>query len=202
MMNNKKMYKGMGFVESLVAIILVGVASVVLMRIAASTMIEAVRNERIDKMTQFAIEGATMTETIILEMVEGEKFDSRLAKVKQNLGLQSGTKCLIPIKIEESGITSFDFMRVSPEGPYRGVEVVGENLSPENRQNEYIGISEKSVINSDTERIDYFRYVCISAPLNMKHLNAQVVVGHILSKGEVTAKRDVKDYIYSIIIPL
>jgi hypothetical protein len=156
-------------------------------------------------MTQFAVEGATMTETIILEKVVGKdvEFDKRLDKAKSTLGLigPNITKCLIPTEIEEDGKESFDFMKDSG-GQYKNVTLENDNIYPENRKNEDIAITEKSVIDGQSERREFFRYVCISAPSGMKHLNAQIVVGHILSKGKITAKNDVKDYVYSIIIPL
>lgn len=191
----------MGFVESLVAIILVGVASVVLMRIAGSTMMEAIRNERIDKMTQFAIEGATMTETIILEMVEEYPLNEKLDKAKEKLNLDaSSTKCFIPQRKSDSDMAAFDFVYEGEK--YRTVSV-NSSFKPNDRKNSYIAIKEKDVVNN-TERTDYFRYVCISIPSvkQARYLDVRVIVGHILSEGEVTANRDVKDYIYSTIISL
>ena len=46
----KKTYKALGFVEALIAIVIAGVTSVILMRMAASSLKDAIQNERIDKM--------------------------------------------------------------------------------------------------------------------------------------------------------
>ena len=60
---NKK-YEAMGFVEALIAIMVVGAASVVLMDIAVRTMQDVIQNETIDTMTQLAVEGAEMAQEI------------------------------------------------------------------------------------------------------------------------------------------
>lgn len=198
--NTRKIYKGMGFVESLIAIVVVGVASVVLMRVAASSMMEAVQNERIDKMTQLAVEGATMTETIITEEVEDIVPADRLNTIKTKLGLDVSPqgKCFVPV-VSQDDSRSFDFKRNSST-TYKNVEI--DTSKPSDRSNSDIVISEKDPIDSDLTRTDYFRYVCISAPNNSKYLVVKVIVGHILSKGEITGNKDVKDYIYSTMVSL
>lgn len=64
LMIREKMYKGLGFVESLVAILVTGIASVALMSIASKTMTDTIRNEMTDTMTQYAVEGAQMVQII------------------------------------------------------------------------------------------------------------------------------------------
>jgi len=59
-----KSYEGVGFVEALIAIAVAGIASVVLMSIAANTIAQVLRNEVSDRMTQAAIEGAEMAKKI------------------------------------------------------------------------------------------------------------------------------------------
>lgn len=66
-MNNLSLntkYDAVGFVESLIAIMVVGVASVVLMQIAVRATQNMIQNEVIDIMTQDAVEGATMIQSI------------------------------------------------------------------------------------------------------------------------------------------
>jgi hypothetical protein len=57
-------YEAVGFVEALIAIAVAGIASVVLMTVAANTIAQVIRNETSDKMTEYAIEGASMTKKI------------------------------------------------------------------------------------------------------------------------------------------
>ncbi len=63
-MNLKKRYGGVGFVEALLAIAVAGIASVILMTIAANTVAQVVRNEVADKMTESAIQGAAIVKKI------------------------------------------------------------------------------------------------------------------------------------------
>jgi len=58
------MYRGLGFIEALLAILVTGMASVALMDIAARTMTDTIRNEMTDTMTQYAIEGAAIVQVI------------------------------------------------------------------------------------------------------------------------------------------
>lgn len=60
-------YEGMGFVEALIAILVVGVSSVVLMQIASQTLKDMIQNETIDTMTQHAVEGSTMVQNIAMQ---------------------------------------------------------------------------------------------------------------------------------------
>ena len=63
-MIKEKMYKGLGFIEALLAILVTGIASVALMDIAARTMTDTIRNEMTDVMTQYSIKGAEMVQVI------------------------------------------------------------------------------------------------------------------------------------------
>jgi hypothetical protein len=57
-------YKAAGFVEALIAIAVAGIASVVLMGIAADTTAQVLRNEISDSLTQSAIEGGELVKKI------------------------------------------------------------------------------------------------------------------------------------------
>ena len=200
-------YKGMGFVESLIAIILVGVASVILMRVAANTLLEGVQNERIDKMTQYAIEGVYMTEVILQEMVDDNK------NPVEELGLNHDNKykCFVPIVDESS---NFGFKKDAKDEEeveqYKSWRL-DDNLlkSMENRKKlgdrVNAGLVEITETSGEEGRIDYFRIVCFGSVLGNEKppfLSTQVIVGHILSRGDITKGGNVKDYIHSTIITL
>lgn len=59
-----KKYEALGFVEALMAILVAGITSIVLMGVAVDTIKQVVKNELSDNMTQQAIEGASMVKTI------------------------------------------------------------------------------------------------------------------------------------------
>jgi hypothetical protein len=63
-MSKAKIYKSLGFVEALIAILVAGVASVVLLGIAVSTVEQVVQNELSDKLTEIAVEGGVMVKKI------------------------------------------------------------------------------------------------------------------------------------------
>lgn len=57
-------YVAVGFVEALIAIAVAGIASIVLMSIAANTTAQVIRNEISGEMTEYAIEGAAIIRKI------------------------------------------------------------------------------------------------------------------------------------------
>ncbi len=194
---NTTKYKATGFVESLIAIILVGVASVILMRIAANTLLEGVQNERIDKMTQYAVEGAYMTEVIIQEMLaEGKNPVEELNLV----GSGTDLKCFVPIV--DPTTHEFGFKKEA-DGSYKSWYYYDSHYRGE--------LGEKAGLEEETEtgtRTDYFRMVCFwsvyvpAAGEKPPYLYTDIVVGHILSKGNITKGGNVKDYHHSTIITL
>ena len=54
---NNKRYIAMGFIDVLIAIVVIGILSVVLMQIASNTFVRMIQNEQIDNMTQYGYEG-------------------------------------------------------------------------------------------------------------------------------------------------
>jgi len=199
---NRRWYKALGFIESLIAIILVGVVSVILMRIAASTMMDTVQNERIDKMTQYAVEGAVMTENIIQEMLT-EGIDP-----KKELNLIYGSShaprwfCFVPY----SESNKFNFKKMSDGVTYK----VWSNLPIQldhSLRNE-LGMEANAGLKEEVDgitRIDYFRVACIEriyTGTNVHELSIKIIVGHILSEGNKTKGGNVKDYTYDFTTPL
>lgn len=196
-MKNKikyNLYEGMGFIESLIAIMVVGVASVVLMRIAASTMSDAVENERIDKMTQYAVEGANMAENIVQEFYEYPTQGDALSFFNT---IANGIQCFIPETTGSSGVYQFKkyaeafVTKQIPSLTIESINIHGEDF-------------EDAEIMTNNVGSGFFRYACFypyTAPTD-KQINVGIVVGHLASEGTYTARRNVKHYIYSTVIPL
>jgi hypothetical protein len=57
-------YKALGFVEALLAIIVAGIASILLLGVAIDTIKQLAKNDQSDEMTQLAIEGGEMVRNI------------------------------------------------------------------------------------------------------------------------------------------
>lgn len=203
-----KKYEAMGFVEALIAIIVVGVASVVLMQIAATTMSDAVENERIDKMTQYAIEGATMTENIVQELYEdGPSTDLNSFKNIVITPPLFSEICFVPQVPDFANPDIFDFKRdgsnyyaINKNAIYIN-EAIDESITQDVKSKSTIFELKQAATESTPS--DYFRLACIRAKaVDPKYLSVTIIVGHIPSEGTITARRNVKDYTYSTIINL
>ncbi|MBP5204316.1 hypothetical protein J6Z48_01610 [bacterium] len=64
LVKNNKRYRAMGFIDVLIAIVVIGILSVVLMQIASNTFTKMVKNEQIDNMTQYGYEGGIALQDI------------------------------------------------------------------------------------------------------------------------------------------
>jgi len=191
-------YEGMGFIESLIAIMVVGVASVVLMRIAASTMSDAVENERIDKMTQYAVEGANMAENIVQEFYEYPTSSDAISFFdKIAPSFPTNIKCFIP-DITNSGV--FEFKK-DLDDDFKILTISSLAIESINIHKGDFGNAE---IMTNNVGSGFFRYACFYPynALTDKQINVGIVVGHLASEGTYTARRNVKHYIYSTVIPL
>ena len=62
--DNRKFYNGFGFIDAIIAIVIVGTVGIVLMQIASNAYVKMVKNERIDHMTQYAYEGGVAVQEI------------------------------------------------------------------------------------------------------------------------------------------
>lgn len=189
----------MGFIESLIAIMVVGVASVVLMRIAASTMSDAVENERIDKMTQYAVEGANMTENIVQEFYEyptspdAISFFNKIAP-----SVPTNIKCFVPETIGNPQVYQF-----KKDVSLQFIAIQISSLTIESINNHKDDFPRAEIMTNNVGS-GFFRYACFypyNAPTD-KQINVGIVVGHLASEGTYTARRNVKHYIYSTVIPL
>lgn len=70
---NKKVYEGLGFIESLIAIAVAGIASVVLLSISTNTLKQITNNEISDTLTQKAIQGAGFIRNISYRNIGSEE---------------------------------------------------------------------------------------------------------------------------------
>lgn len=183
--DRKKTYEAMGFVEALIAIMIAGMASVVLMGIAADTLKEAVQNERIDKMTEYAVEGGNMAKSAVAN-TENLPFSPTVEN------------CYIPVP-DPGGSGSYTFYTTSIgywSQPARNLiiyNVIQRNLIPANAPR---------VLEDDGEESQFIRIACIRQNPGKQYLIVRIGVAHLLSKGRVTNDTDIKDYFYTTTINL
>ncbi len=172
----KEKYEGMGFVEALISIMVVGVSSIVLMQIASQTLQEMMQNEVIDRMTQHAVEASVMVQDIASQ----EKLSDE--------ELFPDTEGCYIMDISEQQEYSF---RVTPSGEY-----VSYSLT-EDRETYKV---EAEMVSDN----DYFRLVCIQDYVgDGKFAITKVVVGQSkVGDGTITKKNMVKDYPYFTVVSL
>lgn len=181
----KSKYEGMGFVEALIAIMVVGASSVVLMQIATKTLQDIIQNESIDTMTQYAVEGATMIQNVAMqEKLTGENvFPNPISNVNNCYVVDKDTDEQYIIRRTEQGDVTYDLVN---RDMYRTEAVIQEGAeSP------------------------YFRIFCIeSYDLTDTYAIVKVVVGQseitpVTSNGEsITKGYSVKDYTYFTVVNL
>ena len=178
-MKKIKTYNAFGFVEALIAIMVVGVSSVVLMQIAVSTMQGVIQNEKIDAMTQYAVEGSEIVKEIgRKEKESGEDLFP---------GPISEEACYIPNR------GNYSFVKESED----------TFLSyPQIERNQY---KETAVLSNDSEDLasDYFMVFCIQ-PYSSGDTYAvgDIIVGERNYDGTITKGNNVKDYLYFTIVNL
>lgn len=172
----KKHYEALGFVEALIAIMVVGISSVVLMQIAVNTMQNTIQNETIDKMTQYAVEGAELAQEI------ADREISTGDDLFPDEGLWDSC-----FSFDQEG-EEINFAEES-EGNF----VVYEELNRD-------GYKDDAVLSDEDE---FFRIVCLdSGTVDPTFVVGRVIVGQRISDGEISVGTDVKDYTYMTVIKL
>ena len=179
-MNRKTRYNALGFVEALIAIMIVGVSSVVLMQIAVNTLQGVIQNEKIDAMTQYAVEGSEVVKEIARqEKLTGDDLFPSSSDVEP--------LCYIPNR------TDYSFVKNTEDVFLYYVE--GD-------RNTY---REAAALSQDEEDMasDYFMVFCIE-PYDAldTYATGNIIVGERNYDGTITKGNNVKDYVYFTIVNL
>lgn len=174
-----KKYEGMGFVEALIAIMIVGISSVVLMQMSVNVMQSMIQNEVIDVMTQYAVEGSTMIQNIATQQKQSGS----------NMFPTSGGSCYLIQKNDDTG--QYQFKK----------EENGSDLPRPYSLDDRESYKEDGIIDADGK---YFRIFCISDDYSNPDPYAvvEVIVGQTNSDGKVTKGNNVKDYTYFTVVSL
>ncbi len=170
-------YEAIGFVEALIAILLVGVSSLVLLQIAINTLNSAIQNEVIDHMTQYAMEGAELIrEAYNKHKMEGPLGDEDLEESEMYFPPVDGDKnCFVINKVggkvyfnrdEDTG--EFIRYKKSERSEYRNKALIDFE--------DQKGDSNKPMVNIGDQ---FFRIVCLEDSLedDKPFLVTRVVVG-------------------------
>jgi hypothetical protein len=188
-MKRNKKYEALGFVEAMLAIMIVGVSSVVLMQIAVNTVQGIIQNEKIDEMTQHAIEAGE----IVQELANRDKL------VEEDI---------FPEPSEYGGFDNcfvLDFV----EGNFQFRKDEEEHFIKfelENRE-DYKDLKEREEDEDPSIDDEIFRIICLQSPVgrseeDLSFVTANIIVGQRISDGSITKGNLVKDYEYRTVIKL
>ena len=214
-MNNNTNYEAIGFIEALIAILLVGVSSLILLQIAINTLNNAIQNEAIDHMTQYAMEGAEMAQDIYnkhkMDLLINPDIDGEDEKERYFPEIiQDGANCFV---INKRGGDVF-FVKVSQGEDFVRYERTAEQretyrqealIDLEDIPTEIDEYNRTNLININDQ---FFRIVCLEGDLNndKPFMIARVVVGQRyfseeLFNGDLYGNF-VRDYEYLTVIQL
>lgn len=176
----KKIYKGLGFVESLIAIMVSGIVATVLINIAAAAMRDLVRLDVEDAQAQYARSTAVIVQGVANRERLSTDGENMLDSLQENL-------CYSLVKDPVSGEYSMDStMPLSGRDTFKSEAVIND------------GVSE--------DEGDYFRVVCVvqsrpgDPPSNK--LLIKVIIGFNKVSGVLSTASDIRDYEYFAIINL
>jgi hypothetical protein len=199
-MNNKRnKYNALGFVEALISIIIVGVSSVVLMRIAASALIDAVQNDKIDKATQYAVEGGNIVKELY-EKQDAVGWGDASSIFPPREDLTDISLCYIILgshinpnnpkpqtfSFPISGLT-FRFVTCKDPSLFSSSEI--RNSCKSNYHDWNIN-----------KQYPFFRLACMKKEED--YIRVKIVVGELNYDGKVTKSTNIKDYVYETTIPI
>jgi type II secretory pathway pseudopilin PulG len=183
---NMKKYKALGFVESMIAIMVLGMSSVVLMQIAVNVMQDILQNEAIDKLTQHAIEGAEIVQDI----------------ANRNKEVGGG---IFPLSAEyESDPLGRNCFRFKLEGESIVFAKDDEDNWIKYTSDERDSYKNEAILNDEDE---LFRLICFNTPMGgvagePAFVTTEIIVGQRHGDGAITKGNLAKDYVYATIVKL
>jgi hypothetical protein len=183
---NMKKYKALGFVESMIAIMVLGMSSVVLMQIAVNVMQDILQNEAIDDLTQYAIEGAEIIQDI----------------ANRNNEVGGG---LFPLVAEyESDPLGKNCFRFELEGEDLVLAKNDDDNWIKYTSDQRDIYKDEAILNEEDE---LFRLICFKTAMGgvagePAYVTTEVIVGQRHANGEITKGNLAKDYVYRTIVKL
>lgn len=190
-LKGEKQFKALGFVEVLIAIVVVSIVSAVFLSLAGDVMKELIQTERIEAMARIAKDGVSVAQEVAnrdaADILEDKNFPQR---IPQDIG-----RCYIPIR-EEGGDpvykfaenpsgTLYSFPNDSSERP----DIVATLRGPEGSKLRWYE--------------DYFMVMCLlGIDTGTTWAHVRFWVGDINVEGQITNDRDMKDFIYYAVIEL
>lgn len=184
---NKK-YKALGFVESMIAIMVLGMSSVVLMQISVNVMQNILQNEAIDDLTQYAIEGAEIVQDIANR--NKEAGGGLFPLVEDYESDPYGRNCFI---FKQEGE---DIVFAKDEENDNWIKYTSDERDI---------YKDQAILNDEDE---LFRLICFITPMGgvangePAFVTTEIIVGQRHGDGAITKGNLAKDYVYGTIVKL
>ncbi len=178
----KEAYKGLGFVEALIALSVSGVVAVVLMGISAEAISELRRLDMQDNIAQHAVSTAVIVQDIAIKQALLNEEDENIFYEDLNTGQCYGF------------LTDVDTGEVTIDTTASYLQADREEYS-----------SSSVILNEDDDNPEFFRIICVEqAPSesDKTKMLVKIITGSNRVEGKVTNNRDVKDYEHYAIIVL
>ena len=170
-------YEGMGFAETLIALMIAGIVGVVLMQISSSTLRELAQLDIQDAIAKHAVSASVDLQRIAIQDMtqpEGSKeFEKLIESWCFNISQDGASIPVIPIDCPS--------VRNPNRDAYSKV---------------YIDTNNDGTVDQET---DYFRIFRVKE-LDSKRAILEIITGVTDLPGQNTTKNDIKDYTYLVII--
>jgi len=181
-----KKYKALGFVESMIAIMVLGMSSTVLMQITVNIMQDILQNEAIDDLTQYAIEGSEIIQDIANRNKEvGGGLFPLVAEYEAD---PLGRNCFI-FKLEGED------MVLAKDDNGNWIKYTSDDRDT---------YKDTAVLSQEDE---LFRIICFDTPMGgvagePEYITTEIIVGQRYGDGKITKGNLAKDYVYRTIVKL
>jgi hypothetical protein len=201
MKSEVKKLKALGFIEVLIAIVVVGIVSAVFLSIAGTSMKELIQTERIEYMARIAKDGFNIAQEIANQ--EKANLDPEVEYFPMEATDQG--QCFIPLRVD-SGSTSYEFYEngsnVFEQFSDPGVPPL--SLDFRNDRVDWFNTTFGEENNNYFWGDNYFMFMCIDSidTDTSRWASVHFVVGDRDVAGQVTNDSDVKDFIYYAVIEL
>lgn len=193
MKKNVTKYLGMGFAESLIALMIAGMVGIVLMQISASTLRELAQLDIEDTIAKYAVSTSVDLQKIAIQDMTLEKDERQF-----DITTLVADSCY---NIEQNSDTTpnqGDYsVRLDTSLP---VTCPGEEGA--SRESFTKILSDKDIDGDDNyDETDYFRVLRV-VRIEEKRAVVEVIVGVTNMAGEFTTNKDIRDFRYLVIIAL
>lgn len=188
----KKRIKGLGFIEVLMAIVVVSIVSAVFLSIAGKAMKELIQTERMEHMARIARDGANIAQEV------ANKEKAEVIDNTDDLFPKDETECFFPLRNDSGGEVTYTFAKDESEN------FVQYNDDPLERSNIIKALSDVPSISTDYFLgEDYFLVMCIEDIDNdTKWAHVRFWVGDVHVAGQFTNDSDMRDFKYYAVIEL